>query len=125
MSRSPPLIIDTKDYLRIALCRIGDRTAARGPKEGAFFIRVRDEANKYRWQKHDAENASKQAERVPVVRKAQERGLVTDNFTDAANKNRLPVKLAIESYLHECSLSVLCAAWRDINLKNLRFTVTG
>jgi integrase/recombinase XerD len=85
---------------RYSALGIGRRPEA--AKDGPFFIRTRDGANKYKWQKHDTENAAKQAaERVPVVRKAQELGLLTDDLTDEANKNRVPVKLAIESYLHE------------------------
>jgi len=71
-------------------------------RTGPFFIRIRDGANKYKWQRHDTEEAAKRAaKRFPVVRKAQELGLVFDDLTDEANKNRVSIKIAVENYLHE------------------------
>lgn len=71
-------------------------------KEGPFFIRVRDGANKYKWQKHDTETAAKKAaELAPVARKAQELGLLPDDVTDETNKDRVPIKTAVENYLNE------------------------
>ena len=71
-------------------------------KMGPFFIRVRDGANKYKWQKHDSEAAAKKAaELAPVTHKAQELGLLPDDLTEETNKNRVPIKTAIENYLNE------------------------
>jgi integrase len=71
-------------------------------KNGPFFIRLRDSANKYKWQKHDTENAArKAAERSPIARKAQELGLLPDEVTNETNKNRVPIKTAVENYLNE------------------------
>jgi hypothetical protein len=79
---------------------IGRRPEA--AKSGPFFIRIRDGANKYKWQKHDTENAARRAaQRAPVARKAQELGLITDDLTEETNRNRVPLKTAIEAYLHE------------------------
>src|ERR1700683_3567408 len=71
-------------------------------KNGPFFIRIRDQANKYKWQKHDTEIAArKAAERAPVARKAQELGLLVDDLTEETIRDRVPAKVAIEAYLHE------------------------
>ena len=71
-------------------------------KTGPFFIRVRNGANKYEWQKHVTEDgAKKAAELAPLALKAQELGLLPDDVTDETNKNRIPIKTAIENYLNE------------------------
>ncbi len=57
--------------------RVGRRPEA--AKNGPFFIRVRDAANKYKWQKHETESAAKEAaELFPVSRQASELGLTVD-----------------------------------------------
>lgn len=77
----------------------GRRTEA--AKNGPFYIRVR-EKGKYKWEKHLSElEAKKAAESAPVERKAQALGLVPDDLTNEANSNRTPIKIAVESYLHE------------------------
>ena len=69
-------------------------------KSGPFFIRVRDAANKYKWQKHETESdAKKAAERDPVARKSQESGLTVEDRTNAANTYRISIKTAVENYL--------------------------
>jgi hypothetical protein len=66
---------------RYSALGIGRRPEA--AKTGPFFIRVRDSANKYKWQRHDTETAAqKAAELAPVARKAQELGLLPDDVTD-------------------------------------------
>jgi hypothetical protein len=71
-------------------------------KNGPFYIRVRDAASKYKWQKHDTELAAKKAaERAPVARQAQELGLTVDEVTSTANVNRIAIKIAVENYLHD------------------------
>ena len=71
-------------------------------KSGPFFIRVRDAANKYKWQKHETESAAKEAaELVPVARQASELGLTVDEVTNTANANRRPIQTAIKNYLHD------------------------
>lgn len=85
---------------RYSALGIGRRSEA--ARNGPFFIRVRDGANKYKWQKHDTENAAKKAaERAPVARKAQELGLLPDDVTNETNKDRVPIKTAVENYLNE------------------------
>jgi len=85
---------------RYSALGIGRRSDA--AKTGPFFIRIRDGANKYKWQKHDTEvGAKKAAELAPVARKAQELGLLADDFTNEANKDRVPIKTAVEGYLNE------------------------
>jgi integrase len=85
---------------RYSALGIGRRPEA--VKTGPFFIRVRDGANKYKWQRHDTEAAAKKAaELAPVARKAQELGLLPDDVTDETNKNRVAIKTAIENYLNE------------------------
>jgi integrase/recombinase XerD len=85
---------------RYSALGIGRRSEA--ARNGPFFIRVRDGANKYKWQKHDTENAAKKAaERAPVTRKAQELGLLPDDVTNETNKDRVPIKTAVENYLNE------------------------
>jgi integrase len=70
-------------------------------KNGPFYIRFRDAANKYKWQKYDTESAAKKAaERAPVARQARELGLTIDDVTNSANVNRVVIKSAIENYLH-------------------------
>jgi integrase/recombinase XerD len=70
-------------------------------KNGPFYIRVR-EKGKYRWEKHLSELAAKKAaESAPVERKAQALGLIADDLTDETNTGRIPIKVAVESYLHE------------------------
>lgn len=81
---------------------LGNGRRPEAAKTGPYFIRVRDGANKYKWQRHDTEDAArKAAERAPVARKAQELGLVTDDLTNEANKDRVPIKVAVENYRHE------------------------
>jgi hypothetical protein len=71
-------------------------------KNGPFYIRVRDAANKYKWQKHNTESAAKEAaERAPVARQAQELGLTLDEVTNTANVNRVSIKVAVENYVHD------------------------
>ena len=71
-------------------------------KNGPFFLRIRDAANKYTWQRHETESdAKKAAERTPVARQAQELGLLVDDVTNEANKNRVPIQIAVENYLHD------------------------
>jgi len=71
-------------------------------KNGPFYIRVRDGANKYKWQKHDDESAAKKAaELAPVARQAKELGLTVDEVTSTANVNRVAIKTAVEDYLHD------------------------
>ena len=71
-------------------------------RNGPFFIRVRDAANKYKWLKHETESAAKKAaERAPVTRRAQELGLLNDDVTNEGNKDRVSIKAAVENYLHE------------------------
>lgn len=85
---------------RYSALGIGRRPEA--AKNGPFFIRVRDAAQKYKWQKHDTENAArKAAERSPIARKAQELGLLPDEVTNETNKDRVPIKTAVENYLNE------------------------
>ena len=85
---------------RYSTLGIGRRPEA--AKNGPFFIRVRDGANKYKWQRHDTESAArKAAERAPLARKAQELGLLPDEVTNETNKDRVPIKTAVESYLNE------------------------
>lgn len=68
-------------------------------KSGPFFIRVRDAANKYKWQKHQTESAAKAAaELAPVARQASELGLTVDGVTNTANVNRRPIQAAINDY---------------------------
>jgi hypothetical protein len=68
-------------------------------RNGPFYIRVRDAANKYKWQKHDSESAAKKAaEGAPVARQARELGLTVDEVTNSANVNRVAIKTAIENY---------------------------
>ena len=85
---------------RYSALGVGRRPEA--AKNGPFFVRIRDAANKYKWQKHITESeAKKAAERAPVARQAQELGLLVDDVTNEANKNRVPIKTAVEKYLHE------------------------
>ncbi len=85
---------------RYSALGIGRRPEA--ANNGPFFIRLRDSANKYKWQKHDTENAArKAAERSPIARKAQELGLLPDEVTNETNKDRVPIKTAVENYLNE------------------------
>jgi hypothetical protein len=87
---------------RYSALRIGRRSEV--AKNGPFFIRVRDGANKYKWQKHDTENAArKAAERAPVARKAQELGLLPDDVTNETNRDRVPTP---EEYLRICFSSL-------------------
>ena len=80
--------------------RVGRRPEA--AKNGPFFIRVRDAANKYKWQKHETESAAKEAaELFPVSRQASELGLTVDEVTNTANANRRPIQTAIKDYLHD------------------------
>lgn len=70
-------------------------------KTGPYYIRVRQQG-KYRWQKHLSElEARKAAESAPFERKAQALGLLPDDVTDEANVDRVPIKTAVEAYLHE------------------------
>ena len=79
---------------------IGRRPEA--AKNGPFFIRVREAAQKYKWQRHDTEVAARKAAiLVPVARKAQELGLLPEDVTDETNKDRVPIKTAIENYLNK------------------------
>ena len=89
-------------------------------KMGPFFIRVRDGANKYKWQKHDSDAAAtKAAELAPVARKAQELGLLPDDLTEETNKNRVPIlpRIFSPSSSWEYSFSAIppmeatCSAW--------------
>jgi hypothetical protein len=65
---------------RYSALGVGRRPEA--AKNGPFYIRVRDAANKYKWQKHNTESAAKEAaERAPVARQAQELGLTLDEVT--------------------------------------------
>jgi hypothetical protein len=83
---------------RYSALGIGRRPPA--AKSGPFFIRVRDAADKYKWQKHETESdAKKAAERDPVARKAQESGLTVEDRTNAANTYRISIKTAVENYL--------------------------
>ena len=85
---------------RYSALGVGRRPEA--AKSGPFFIRVRDAANKYKWQKHESESAAKEAaELAPVARKASELGLTVDEVTNTANANRRPIQTAIKDYLHE------------------------
>ena len=85
---------------RYSALGVGRRPEA--ARNGPFFVRIRDAANKYKWQKHGSESeAKKAAERDPVARQAQELGLLVDDITNEANKNRVPIKTAVEKYLHE------------------------
>jgi integrase/recombinase XerD len=71
-------------------------------KRGPYFVRIRNAARKYQWIKHETEAAAKQAAKLaPVAHKAQELGLTVDETTNTANANRVPIKTAVESYLHE------------------------
>jgi hypothetical protein len=73
-------------------------------KNGPVFIRVRDGANKYKWQKHDTESAARKAAEVaPVARQAQELGRLPDDITNEANNDRVSIKIAVENenYLHD------------------------
>jgi hypothetical protein len=56
-------------------------------KNGPYFIRVRNNAGKYQWVRHDAERAAeraaeKAAKVAPVARQAQELGLTVDDLTN-------------------------------------------
>jgi integrase len=85
---------------RYSALGVGRRPEA--AKNGPFYIRVRDAANKYKWQKHDTESAAKKAaEAAPVARQAQELGLTVDEVTNTANANRVSIKVAVEKYLHD------------------------
>jgi integrase/recombinase XerD len=85
---------------RYSALGVGRRPEA--AKNGPFFVRIRGVANKYKWQKYSTESeAKKAAERAPVARQAQELGLLVDDVTNEANKNRVPIKTAVEKYLHE------------------------
>jgi integrase/recombinase XerD len=71
-------------------------------KNGPYFIRVRNNAGKYQWVKHDTQQAAEKAAKVaPVAREAQELGLTIDDVTNEANTNRIPIKTAIGNYLQE------------------------
>jgi hypothetical protein len=78
-------------------------TAVRRPeaaRNGPCFIRVRNNAGKYQWVKHDdTEQAAKAAKAAPVARQAQEPGLTVDELTDEARTNRVSFKTAVENYL--------------------------
>lgn len=85
---------------RYSALRVGRRPEA--AKNGPFFIRVRDAANKYKWQKHEAESdARRAADRVPAARQAQELGLTVDDLTNEASTNRISIKTAVENYLQD------------------------
>jgi integrase/recombinase XerD len=71
-------------------------------KTGPYFVRVRDNAGKYQWVKHNTEQAAeKAAKAAPVARKAQQLGLTVDDLTGEANSNRISIKTAIEDYLQD------------------------
>lgn len=74
-------------------------------KRGPFYIRVKNPAGKYQWQKHESREAANEARiTAPVEVKAQSLGLLPDDLTEVAseaNKNRTPIKLAVERYKHE------------------------
>lgn len=85
---------------RYSALGVGRRPEA--AKNRPFFLRIRDAANKYTWQRHETESdAKKAAERTPVARQAQELGLLVDDVTNEANKNRVPIQIAVENYLHD------------------------
>jgi hypothetical protein len=83
-------------YRRLA---VGRRPEA--AKNGPYFIRVRDGADKYQWVKHDTVQAAKAAKAAPVARKAQALGVAVDDLTNEANTNRVSIKTAIENYLQD------------------------
>jgi integrase/recombinase XerD len=85
---------------RYSALGVGRRPGA--AKSGPFFIRVRDAANKYKWQKHETESAAKEAaDRAPIARQASELGLTVDEVTNTANANRRPIQTAIKDYKHD------------------------
>lgn len=85
---------------RYSALGVGRRREA--AKHGPFFIRVRNGLGKYQWQKHQSEKAANDAAKLaPVARRAQELGLLPDDITDEANKDRVPIKAAVENYLNE------------------------
>ena len=83
-------------------CALGVGRRPDAAKSGPFFIRVRDAANRYKWQRHETESAAKEAaELAPVVRQASELGLTVDEVTNTANANRRPIQTAIKDYKHD------------------------
>src|SRR5579864_5698659 len=80
-------------------------------KNGPYFIRVRNNAGKYQWVKHDTLQAAEKAAKVaPVAREAQELGLTIDDVTNEANANRIPIKISVEN----CFQDRRCSRWRSI-----------
>jgi integrase/recombinase XerD len=66
-------------------------------KKGPFFIRVRNLAGKYQWQKHETrDGANKAKELAPVERKAAALGLIESDALSA--ENRTSVKAAAATY---------------------------
>jgi len=85
---------------RYSALRVGRRPEV--AKNGPFFIRVRDAANKYKWQKHVTESGAKEAAKLaPVARQASELGLTVDETMNIANAYRRPIQTAIKDYLHD------------------------
>ncbi len=95
-------LLQAQNQSRLALLRFACWAPPGGGQNGPFFIRVRDAANKYKWQKHETESAAKEAaELFPVSRQASELGLTVDEVTNTANANRRPIQTAIKDYLHD------------------------
>src|ERR1700730_1295093 len=68
-------------------------------KNGPYFVRVRNNAGKYQWVKHDTEQAAEKAAKAgAVARRAQELGLTVDDLMNDANTNRISIKTAVENY---------------------------